>query len=378
MMLLRVRRAAMTLAVGAAAAMAAASIGFPLPWLLGSMIGVLALMATGRAVELPDGINHAAVVLLGLQVGSELSRSAVERMAALWPNVFALVLYIALGFVTTAAVLRRTAGFDRLSAYFAAAPGGLSVMTVASQDAGAHPAVPVSHAVRSALTVVVLSLVARALSAAPAAVSYAAAPLPLSGALALAACALVSWHLPRFFPFAGARVVWPMIAAASVTALSLAQMHPPRALMMAAQVAFGAAVALRFRGSPRQALRKAITSGFWAWLCLGLLGLLCAVVLYPVVGAQVDFLTLLVAFSPGGIYEMCFLAAAVGASPILVAAHHLLRLGLLTTVAPWLPRLVGRAREGVGVSCVLNKESVASSCAGAPARGSSFPMTTFR
>ena len=68
------------------------------------------------------------------------------------------------------------------------------------------------------------------------------------------------------------------------------------------------------------------------------LGLICARILQPVTGLELD--VLLISFAPGGVTEMALVALSLHANPAIVTMHHIFRIILtvveMTLAARWL------------------------------------------
>ncbi len=77
-------------------------------------------------------------------------------------------------------------------------------------------------------------------------------------------------------------------------------------------------------------------------LAMGLAVLFAAIIsLLPGIG----FLAALLALAPGGVAEMCLIAVAWNIDPAFVAFHHLARMFLLMSLAPWVGRWWGGAQD---------------------------------
>lgn len=129
---------------------------------IGAMLAVGAVnVALGeRAASVPQGINFAALVLIGVSIGASVQRDTLASAANLiWPALLILVVFSVVG-VALAVLLQRFFGFDLTTALFATAPGGMSNMAILAQDAGGNGfAVALIHMVRVIGIFILLPLV---------------------------------------------------------------------------------------------------------------------------------------------------------------------------------------------------------------------------
>jgi membrane AbrB-like protein len=79
---------------------------------------------------------------------------------------------------------------------------------------------------------------------------------------------------------------------------------------------------------------------FFATVILVALGLLAAIVATYFV--DTNFLTLLLSFSPGGIYEVAVIAIAFDLDPNFVAFHHIIRLLMILFTVPVIFKIIGK------------------------------------
>ena len=89
-----------------------------------------------QGVAVPKSIDFAALVLVGVSVGSTVTREALRgALGLLVPALFILLTFLAIGFCL-AYILQRWFGVDPVTALFATAPGGISSMAILTKDAG--------------------------------------------------------------------------------------------------------------------------------------------------------------------------------------------------------------------------------------------------
>jgi hypothetical protein len=119
---------ALTLA-GAAGGWIASLLGLPLPWLLGSLAVTAALAGTigGRLPQdfrYPEGLRLTFIAVIGLMIGAQVTPDLAERLPGLALSLSALAAFTVAAFAASYVVFRRLGGYDRVTAFYCATPGG--------------------------------------------------------------------------------------------------------------------------------------------------------------------------------------------------------------------------------------------------------------
>ena len=100
----------------------------------------------------------------------------------------------------------------------------------------------------------------------------------------------------------------------------------------------GASVGCRFAEKTVKEIANNSFHGLVATVMLVLLGLLAAYAATFFV--ETNFLTLILSFSPGGIYEVAVIAIAYDLEPDFVAFHHIIRLLMILFIVPVILKLI--------------------------------------
>jgi len=153
------RRQGLALAIGAASGALAALIGLPLPWLIGAMLGNTAAALLAAPIAAPVRLRNIMVPVIGVMLGSGVTPEILARAAEFGPALLILLPFLFVTGAAAYAVFRRIGGYDPLTAYFAAAPGGLNDMMLIAESLGADARrVALAHATRilTVITFVVL------------------------------------------------------------------------------------------------------------------------------------------------------------------------------------------------------------------------------
>ncbi len=314
---------------GLAGGFLASLAGWPLPWLLGSLLGVaLARCAGLPAAPLPAG-RQAGQWLVACAVGLHVSREAALALLDHLPLLLAGAVGTLLLTLIGIAVLRR-GGVDPATAFFASLPGGASEMVNLARRHDAEPAqVAAAHSLRLLL---VLLLV-------PAAFAWGLPPPPVAPsaptdwpALAvLLAGGLLAARLWRRLGQPNPWMLGPLLLCALASASLDLQLAVPDGLARGGQWLLGCALGMHF---DRAFFRRA--PGFLVRvLIFSLLTMLAAVLLGAGLGllAGGDGRALMLGSMPGGITELGLTAQSLQLPVALVSAQQLLRLLLVMLLA---------------------------------------------
>lgn len=326
------------LSVGLAGALAGVLIGLPLPFLLGSM-GAVAGFAIWRgpgAPKFPQPLRQAAVALIGALIGATFAPETLALVPGAAASLAAIVPLVLLCLGAGFTFYRHVAGYDPVTAFYAAMPGGLVEATSLGIEAGADAALlSVQHFARIVIVVVMVPAIfwagtgivvgsagGQSLSAAPWTWAH------LAGLLALTA---VGGLLGPRLRLPAGYMTGAMLLSAGLHGTGVIAFESPWWLFAVAQLVVGCGLGVHFAGTRPATLARAF--GYGA----------CAVGLMLVIAAGLAALVapwsplglpeLWLSFAPGGVTEMGLIALSLGLSPVLVVLHHLLRIALTVVVA---------------------------------------------
>lgn len=315
---------------GAVGGYLASLAGWPLPWMVGSLLAVIVVRClTNRAFsELPGGRKAGQWLVasgIGLHFTSDVLEQVLSHLPVIVMGAFGTLLLSLIGI----AILRR-AGVDRATAFFASMPGGASEMVNLALRHDAQPArVAAAHSLR--LLLVVLLIPALFTWGLPAVSAPTRAPVDwtwLIGLLAAGAVLAMLWgRLKQPNPW----MLGPLTACAVASASFDLHLGLPQGLGQLGQWLIGCALGCHF---DRAFFRSA--PGFLARvLAFTLLAMFAAAVLGEALGwlAGEDHLSLMLGMMPGGITELCLTAEALQLSVALVTALQVLRLFLVMFLA---------------------------------------------
>lgn len=321
----------------------------PLPFLFGPMAGCLIAALAGAKLKGFGQVSVGARTILGVAVGATITPTVLAQLPQMAGSVALIPIYIAMIGLVGVPFFRKVCGFDMVTAYYAAMPGGLQDMIIFGQEAGGNPRIlSLVHATRVLIIVTVAPILLTSLYGAGLTnpIGQPAAELPLSELAIMVAAALIGWKGGERIGLFGSSILGPMIVAAALSLGGLLHTRPPAEAILAAQFFIGTGVGVHYVGVTLTELRKIISAGVAFVLILAILAAFFAQLANQLgLAPQIEAF---LAFAPGGQAEMTVLAIVAGADLGFVIAHHLVRIVLVITGAPIMARLVTRGARPRG------------------------------
>ena len=314
----------------------------PLPWLLGATIAnavwVLSLPGKLNPVWAPPIFRNVFVAVIGVMIGGLFTVDLIATLPGWWPGITALILYCFVAQIGGYLLYRRIGGLDRATAFFSASPGGFVENIMLGERAGAD--VPVLSMLQLLRIVLVVSIIPFGFllwtghavgSAAGAEFGGAAAGTAADYAFLVMAGA-VGLALGLRLKIPAGQVIGPSTAAAIVHLTGLVEIQPPAIAGIVAQVVVGSSLGARFAGASPKLLLRTSRLAFLgvAWM----LGLAIAFAAVVHMITDRDPTLYVMSFAPAGVIEMSLIALTLGANPVFVTAHHIIRLFVTVVVTP--------------------------------------------
>src|SRR5258706_5267007 len=243
-----------TLAIGTAGGVLFLWANLPGGLISGAMIAVGIAAIAGRPLTMPPILAQTVLVLLGLSLGSLVSRHLLQHMGAYPLTIGLLALATFCSTFGSSLYLQRVHGWDQTSAFLAGSPGALSQITMLAIEKGADvSAIAVVQTMRviilTAALPLLLALTGIAPSSPPAAAMAIASPLEL--AELIAASVAVALML-RLIKFPASWMVGAMIGSSVLHGTGLIEGGLPPWVRAVALVGIGALIGSRFaRMQPR-------------------------------------------------------------------------------------------------------------------------------
>jgi membrane AbrB-like protein len=306
----------------------------PLPYMLGALLtsGAIALFQADclpREYQFPQRFRLIFMALVGVMIGAQVTPDLIGQLPGLTLSLVALTAFTLLAQLGNYLMFRHVGGYDRTTALFAGAPGGLLESLAMGEERGADlQLLTMQQFLRIILVISLLPMGLSLWYGTPLGSAAGASSAPQDIApltIVLAVCVgLLGTVAGRFLRLPAGQLTGPLLAAAIVTVSGLAPLALPDWMINMAQVVIGASLGLRFKGLRGRAMIRALwLSGLSVAWMLGL-GLALSLGVGAWTGLRFDIL--LLSYAPGGVTEMALVALSLNANPALVTLHHVYRI----------------------------------------------------
>jgi len=313
----------------------------------GAMIAVGIAAIAGRPLTMPPILTQTVLVLLGISLGSLVSRQLLQHMGAYPLSIALLALATFCSTFGSSIYLQRVHGWDRTSAFLAGSPGALSQITMLALERGADvSAIAVVQTMRviilTAALPLLLALTGIAPSSPPTAAIVVASPLELAGLISVSVAVAL---LLRLIKFPASWMFGAMIASSVLHGTGLIEGGLPPWVRGIALVGIGALIGSRFARMKPKVLLSHVNAALGSFaIAIAISAIFVAVIALT---TPVRFGDIIVAFAPGAMDAMLALALTLHIDPIFVGAHHLSRFAFVTIATPGIIHLFGRPQEDV-------------------------------
>jgi uncharacterized protein len=336
-----------TLAIGTVGGVLFLVTGLPGGLISGAMLAVGAAAMLGRSMAVPAHLTQAVLVMLGISLGSLMSRQLLQHISAYPLTIGLLALATFCTTFGSSFYLQRLHGWERTSAFLAASPGALSQIALLAIEKGADmPAIAVVQTLRVIILTAALPLILVATgltsSSAPALPMTVASPLGLVGLIG--ASVAVSLVL-RMANFPASWLFGAMIGSAVLHGGGWIDGGLPPIVRSVALVGIGTLIGSRFSRMRMSTLARHLAAGLGSFAVASMIT--AVFVSIVTLTTHVRFSDVLVAYAPGAMDAMLALALTLHIDPIFVGAHHLSRFIFVTIATPGIVHLFGRPQEDV-------------------------------
>jgi uncharacterized protein len=338
-------RRCMTVLISAGGVAIFLLLDLPLPFLFGPMAASLVVALCGAPLAGLGQVSIAARSVLGVAIGTSVTPALVAELPSMFASVALVPLYIAVIGLIGVPFFRRVCGFDPVTAFYAAMPGGAADMTIFGQEAGANVRqLSLVHVTRLMVIMVVAPIILVNVYGVGLThpIGPPASDLPVWELVIMAVAAIVGWKGGERIGLFGAAILGPLLVSAVLSLAGILHLRPPREALLAAQFLIGMGIGVSYVGVTLRELRNTVAGGAAFVLILAALA-----------GAMTELVTLtglappvegFLAFIPGGQAEMSMLALVSGADLSFVVVHHLTRILVVILGAPVLFRFLRRTQ----------------------------------
>lgn len=337
-----------TLGFGLIGGVGAFELGWPLPWLMGSLTFVAILSGVGLPTVAPKYGRRVGQFIIGCAIGLQITPAVAAKLAVWLPwmvisafvSIFATVLVI--GF------FQRLTGVDRATAWFAVLPGGVAEMANISQQAGGQSApVALAQVARVALTVTVIppvvawlqSVEPDHLQARPAGASWPdllvglwpLGQISVVGSLMLGVAGVVGAVVAHRLAIANPWLLGSLVGVALLAGGGVDFPSVPLALLALAQLLIGVSLGTAFTAQALRAMPAVVLASVGVFVLSFSVVLMLAYV--TVWLFELDAPGAILLFATGGMAEMVLTAKTLGLDVPMVSAFQAVRVLLVNAFA---------------------------------------------
>lgn len=329
----------LTLAIAATGGGLATVMGLPAGWLMGGALSVTVAAMLGAPVRMPDGLRNVAFVLIGMSMGASVAPDSLHLLGR-WPiSLAALTLELVIIVATTGWMLTKVFKLDAGTAYLSSFPGHLSfVMGIAASGVGNARQIVIIQVMRILMLTIAVPIGAVFLP-----IDHFAAPVrsdflgPLQLAVLATGCVTVGFIFMRLKVPAG-MVLGAMAAATAAKLGGLYTEAMPAPLVIGTFILTGALIGSRFVGITRVEFLAAAKGGLIATAMTVSIVTVMALGVAQLV--DMPFGQIWLGLSPGALEGMGALGIALGYDTAFIAAHHIIRLLMLSFAIPAVVMLI--------------------------------------
>ncbi len=332
-----------TLVISAAGGFVADRLGVPAGWLMGGAVSVTIASMLGFPAMVPNFVRDIAFVCIGMSMGASVAPDSLALIPR-WPvSILGLVIELALVISITGWTLTKVFKLDNGTAYLSSFPGHLSlIMGIASAGVGDPRQIAIIQIIRILTLTVCVPVGTIFLPIEHFPTHASTSIIDLQALLFLAAGCIAAGLVFAKLKIPAGFVLGAMALATAAKLGGLFTGSLPQPLVLMTFVMTGALIGSRFAGVTRTELVRAALGGL---LATGLtVGIVTAIAYGVSRLVDLPFGQIWLGLAPGALEGMGALGVALGYDTAFIAAHHVIRLLLLSLAIPSVVLLI-RARD---------------------------------
>ena len=317
----------------------------PLAWMLGPMIAISIAALLGIKVMMPKITLSVVLIILGLYIGNYIDQNLINQMIEwIWTTII-MFFYILISIFIVSKYLQKFSNYNLKTSIFSAAPGALGpLMILAEYEKSDLSQIATSHLIRLIIIITVFPfvIVNFANTGAIDLESFNYLEQNHFNLLILFLSSIILILIFDKIKIPAALLSGTLIASGILQITEIASYKMPEFSINFCLLILGASVGCRFAEKTIKEVINNTFHSFVATILLVLLGLLAAYCATFFVDN--NFLTLILSFCPGGIYEVAVIAIAFELEPDFVAFHHIIRLLFILFMVPVILKIGNKLR----------------------------------
>ena len=317
----------------------------PLAWMLGPMIAISIAALLGIKVMMPKIALSIVLIILGLYIGNYIDQNLINQMIEwIWTTII-MFFYILISIFIVSKYLQKFSNYNLKTSIFSAAPGALGpLMILAEYEKSDLSQIATSHLIRLIIIITVFPfvIVNFANTGAIDLESFNYLEQNHFNLLILFLSSIILILIFDKIKIPAALLSGTLVASGILQITEIASYKMPEFSINFCLLILGASVGCRFAEKTIKEVINNTFHSFVATILLVLLGLLAAYCATFFVDN--NFLTLILSFCPGGIYEVAVIAIAFELEPDFVAFHHIIRLLFILFMVPVILKISNKLR----------------------------------
>jgi len=316
----------------------------PLAWMLGPMLAISIASLSGIKVKMPKLALSAILIILGLHIGNYIDQNLLSQMRDwIWTSMV-MFFYILVSIFIVSKYLQKFSGYKKKTSIFSAAPGALGpLLILAEYEKSDLSQVATAHLIRLIIIITLFPFFVVNFSPIEA-ITIEKFNYIDQDHLDLIILLIVSVILIYIFDkikVPAPLLAGPLVASGILQITEFASYKLPDQSINFCLLILGASVGCRFADKSLHEVIKNTAHSFVATALLIVLGIIAAIAAGYFV--ENNFLTLLLSYCPGGIYEVAVIAIAFDLDPNFVAFHHIIRLLIILFIIPVILRIINKS-----------------------------------
>ena len=317
----------------------------PLAWMLGPMLTISIATLGGLKLKMPKLALSIILIVLGLYIGNYIDEKLLYQTHK-WIGTSAIMfIYIIVCIIFVSKYLEKFAKYEKKTSFFSAAPGGLGpLVMLAEHEKSDISQVATSHLIRLIVIITVFPFVVDQFSKET---ILADEEFNFLNQNHYHLIYLISFSLILIFLFDRLKVPAPLLSGTLVASgilqiSNLAYYQLPSQSIDFGLLILGASVGCRFAGKTLHEVYSNTKHSVVATLLLVLFSVIAAIAASFIIDK--NFFSLLLAYCPGGIYEVAVIAIAFDLDPEFVSFHHIIRLLMILFTVPIMVKVLNKKR----------------------------------
>jgi uncharacterized protein len=338
--------------IGAVGGWLAKLVGAPMPYLLGAFI-LSAIFSLSPVTFfklkplLPMPVRNVFVAVIGVMIGGSFKPGMFAGFEQLYIPLLGVIAFMLAALGWNYVLFRRIGGYDRITAFYSAMPGGLIESIALGEKAGGDAqTLALQQFSRIALVITFVPFLFLIFtgenvgSAAGISVSSGSTSIQIKDLVILVGCGLIGLYGGRAIRLPAAILVGPLILSGASHYFGLTSVGPPVWAITLAQIIVGTGLGTRFSGFDIHRIGRAF--GLAVVSVVGMLVLDVGLVLILQNFMVEPFEVLFISFAPGGVTETSLIALSLNANPVFVTSLHVFRIMVTVIICGLSTRFLDR------------------------------------